>query len=91
MTDPAALDAAAAALVAQAGAMPRLLDRALARSGVNVWQGPAQAHLADDLATLRRALGAAADELYAVAARLRAQAAAARGPDAAAPAMRRVV
>jgi hypothetical protein len=89
MTDPAdldRLDAAAAALAAQAGTLPALLDRAVARSGVDVWQGPAQEHLADELARLRGILRTAADELYGLAARLRAQVRAAEPPG-----MRRVV
>lgn len=69
------LDAAAAALAEQAGIVPGLLDRAIARSGVDVWQGPAQERLADDLVRLRSILRGAADDLNALASRLRAEAA----------------
>jgi hypothetical protein len=89
VTDPDALDAAAAALDVQAGTLPGLLDRAVARSGVNVWQGPAQEHLADELVRLRGVLRTAASELSGVAVRLRGEAAAARA--AAAPPASRAV
>jgi len=69
------LEAAAAVLAEQAGIVPGLLDGALARCGVDVWQGPAQERLADDLLHLRSVLRGAADDLAAVAARLRAEAA----------------
>jgi hypothetical protein len=82
VTDPAALDAAAAALAGQAGIVPGLLDRALARSGVDVWQGPAQEELQDELVRLRGVLRGVSSELYDVAARLRAEAAAQRPPAA---------
>ena len=72
------LDAAAAVLAEQARVVPGLLDGALARCGVDVWPGPAQERLADDLLRLRRALRDAADDLAYVAARLREEAAAAR-------------
>ncbi|HEU0131771.1 MAG TPA: hypothetical protein VFQ85_12355 [Mycobacteriales bacterium] len=75
MVDPAALDAAATALAGQAEGLPGLLDAARAGNGVNVWQGPAQEALADDLVLLRARLRLAADELLAVAASLRADAA----------------
>jgi uncharacterized protein YukE len=81
MTDAAALDAAASALAGQAGTIPGLLDRALARSGVDVWQGPAQEDLADDLVRLRGVLRSAAGELSGIAARLRAEAATARAAE----------
>jgi len=69
------LEAAAAAFAEQAGIVPGLLDRALARCGVDVWQGPAQERLADDLVRLRSVLRGASDELAAIASRLRAEAA----------------
>ena len=69
------LDAAAAALAEQARVVPGLLDRALARSGVDVWQGPAQESLSDDLLRLRTTLRSVSDELAALASRLRAEAA----------------
>jgi hypothetical protein len=72
------LDAAAAALAEQARVVPGLLDRALARSGVDVWQGPAQERLLDDLRGLRSVLRVAADELAFLATRLRAEAEEAR-------------
>ena len=69
------LDAAAAALAEQARVVPGLLDRALARSGVDVWQGPAQARLSDDLLRLRATLRSVSDDLGHLAGRLRAEAA----------------
>jgi hypothetical protein len=81
MSDAATLDAAAATLAEQAGALPGLLDRAVARSGVDVWQGPAQEHLSDELARLRGVLRTASGELSDVAARLRADAAALRAAE----------
>jgi septal ring factor EnvC (AmiA/AmiB activator) len=82
MSTPAALDAAAAELAGQAAVLPGLLDRAVARSGVDVWQGPAQQDLAGELARLRGALRGAAGELSALAVRLRAEAASIRAEEA---------
>ena len=82
MSNAAAFEAAASALDGQAGILPGLLDRAVARNGVDVWQGPAQADLAGELSRLRGALRTAAGELRGVASSLRADAARIRAEEA---------
>ena len=70
MPTPAQLEAAAASLRRQAHGLPELIDAPLARAGCDVWQGPAQVQLWDQLRWWQRRLGSAAEELTATAVRL---------------------
>lgn len=70
MPTPAQLDAAAASLRLQARGLPELIDPPIARAGCDVWQGPAQVQLWDQLRWWRQRLERAADELASTAGRL---------------------
>lgn len=74
MPSPVELEAAAARLRTQARGLPELVDAPIARAGCDVWQGPAQAQLWNELHWWRQRLVRAAEELSATAYRLEEEA-----------------
>jgi hypothetical protein len=77
MADPASIRATASRLQVEAGDLPSGLEALVAACGRDVWEGPAARRFLDDLVTRRRRLARASEEVWAVAARLHQQAAAA--------------
>lgn len=73
--DPGQLEAAAARLDGEAAGLGDVVDPPVARAGLDVWAGPAQIRLWDDLQGWRHRLRGAASDLRSTAGGLRAEAA----------------